>query len=87
MAKEAGWFRNAVGFIFGRPAMYEMIYDISYEEAVYSVLGDLSLPILNADIGHKPPQFTIINGAMAHVKSKEKREQSYLKEVVFADED
>lgn len=72
--KEAGWFRNAVGFIFGRPAMYEMIYDISYEEAVYSVLGDLSLPIiLNADIGHKPPQFTIINGAMAHVKSKDKK--------------
>ena len=48
--KEAGWFRNAVGFIFGRPAMYEMIYDISYEEAVYSVMRDLSLPIiLNAD--------------------------------------
>ena len=54
--------------------MYEMIYDISYEVAVYSVLGDLSLPIiLNADIGHKPPQFTIINGAMAHVKSKDKK--------------
>lgn len=68
--KEAGWFNNAVGFIFGRPAMYENHYDISYEEAVCSVLGDLNLPIiLDADIGHKYPQFTMINGAIARVKS------------------
>lgn len=68
--KEAGWFENAVGFIFGRPAMYNNFYDISYEEAVCTVLGDLNLPIiLNADIGHKHPQFTMINGAIAKVKS------------------
>ncbi|CRZ34879.1 muramoyltetrapeptide carboxypeptidase LdcA involved in peptidoglycan recycling [Herbinix hemicellulosilytica] len=68
--KEAGWFDNAVGFVFGRPAMYESFYDISYEEAVCSVLGDLNLPIiLDADIGHKHPQFTVINGALAKVKS------------------
>ena len=68
--KEAGWFFGAVGFIFGRPAMYEGIYDISYEEAVCSVLGDLNVPIImNADIGHKHPQFTMINGAIAKVKS------------------
>jgi len=68
--REAGWFDNAAGFIFGRPAMYQEIYDISYEEAVISVLGDLNLPIiLNADIGHKHPQLTMINGAIAKVKS------------------
>lgn len=72
--KEAGWFKNAVGFIFGRPAMYDNHYDISYEEAIYSVLGELNLPIiLNADIGHKYPQFTMINGAMAKVKSGNKK--------------
>jgi muramoyltetrapeptide carboxypeptidase LdcA involved in peptidoglycan recycling len=71
--KEAGWFKNTVGFIFGRPAMYDTHYDISYEEAVYSVLGEMRVPIiLKADIGHKPPQFTMINGAMATVNSRNK---------------
>lgn len=68
--KEAGWFKNAVGFVFGRPAIYESHYDISYEEAVCSVLKELNLPIiLDADIGHKPPQFTMINGAYASISS------------------
>lgn len=72
--KEAGWFKNAVGFIFGRPAMYSSHYDISYKEAIYSVLGQFNLPIiLEADIGHKPPQFTMINGALATVNSYNKR--------------
>jgi len=72
--REAGWFDNAVGFVFGRPAMYEGIYDITYEEAVCSVLGDLNLPIiLNADIGHKHPQFAVINGAIAKVASGNKK--------------
>ena len=72
--KEAGWFRNARGFRFGRPAIYESDYNISYEEVVYSVLGELDLPIiLDADIGHKPPQFSIINGALAMVKSNNKK--------------
>lgn len=68
--KEAGWFEHAAGFIFGRPAMYESDMDITYEQAVCSVLGELKLPIiLEADIGHKPPQFTMMNGAMASVRS------------------
>lgn len=72
--KEAGWFKYAAGFIFGRPAMYASDYDTSYEEAVYSALGELGLPIiLDADIGHKPPQFSIINGALGTVKSNNKK--------------
>lgn len=72
--KEAGWFKNAVGFIFGRPAMYEVQYDINYEEAIYTVLGELDLPIIwDADIGHVSPQFTMINGALATVKSSDKK--------------
>lgn len=68
--KEAGWFKNAVGFVFGRPAMYDMAYDISYEEAICSVLDELDIPIImDADIGHKPPQFTMINGAIWTIKS------------------
>lgn len=71
--KEAGWFNHAVGFIFGRPAMYDSRHEISYEESVCSALKDLNLPIiLDADIGHKPPQFTMINGAIATINSIDK---------------
>lgn len=66
--KEAGWFEYAVGFLFGRPAMFTSYSDTTYEEAVLSVLGDLGVPIiLDADIGHKPPQLTMINGAIANL--------------------
>lgn len=69
--KEAGWFKYASGFIFGRPALFHSYTDTTYEEAVTSVLGELNLPIiLDADIGHKPPQLTMINGAIATIKSK-----------------
>lgn len=72
--REAGWFKYAKGFIFGRPAMYEPLYDITYDEIILSVLGELDLPIiLNADIGHKPPQLSIINGAIAEIRSYDKK--------------
>lgn len=68
--KEAGWFEHAAGFVFGRPAMFHTDSDTTYEEAVVSVLGELHLPIiLEADIGHKPPQFTMMNGALATIRS------------------
>ncbi len=68
--REAGWFEHGAGFVFGRPCMYETHTDTSYEEAVLSVLGELDLPIiLDADIGHKPPQFAMMNGAIACVRS------------------
>ena len=68
--KEAGWFEHTAGFVFGRPAMFHTDTDTTYEEAVQSVLGELNLPIiLEADIGHKPPQFTMIHGAIAEIRS------------------
>ncbi|HHV11032.1 MAG TPA: LD-carboxypeptidase [Clostridiales bacterium] len=69
--KEAGWFEHAAGFIFGRPAMYRSDTDTTYAETVQAVLGSLGVPvILDADIGHKPPQFTMINGALVHISSR-----------------
>ena len=68
--REAGWFEHASGFVFGRPCMYDMNEGIPYEEAVLTALGELNLPIiLDADIGHKPPQFTMVNGAIATIFS------------------
>lgn len=66
--KEAGWFQHAKGFVFGRPCFFGTSTDTSYREAVLSVLGELQVPVVfEADIGHKPPRFTMINGAMAEI--------------------
>lgn len=71
--REAGWFKYAKGFIFGRPTFYdESPPKATYEEVVLSVLGEMNLPIiLEADIGHKPPQFAMINGGLARLYSSE----------------
>ena len=64
--KEAGWFKHAKGFVFGRPTFFSSDYEIAYQEAVEAVLGELGLPIVfEADIGHKAPRMTMINGAKA----------------------
>lgn len=65
---EAGWFDTAKGFVFGRPAFFSEESEITYEEAVLSILDKLKVPIiLDADIGHKAPQMTLINGALAEI--------------------
>jgi len=68
--KEAGWFDYVKGFIFGRPAFFDSESYIPYSEAVLSVLDELKVPIiLEADIGHKAPQMTMVNGAIATIYS------------------
>lgn len=72
--KEAGWFKHVKGFVFGRPAFFEEEMGITYDEAVLSVLGELQVPIfMDGDIGHKAPQFTVINGSLGTVTCKEGR--------------
>ena len=69
--KEKGYFKNATGFVFGRPLMYNTWIEQPYKDAVMSVLGDLNVPInFDSDIGHKGPQFSVIMGAKAKVTSK-----------------
>lgn len=67
----AGWFDTARGFVFGRPAFFSSDTDTSYKEAVLNALGKFSVPIiLEADIGHKPPQLTMINGMCGKLVSE-----------------
>ena len=69
--KEAGWFQYVKGFCFGRPCMHHTDYGIPYQEAVMHMLEEFNVPvILDADIGHKSPQFTVINGAMGRFESE-----------------
>lgn len=70
---ELGYFKYTKGVIFGRNGM-----DISYnyetmEETIKdSVLSKLNIQIIyDADISHKGPSMTIINGAIAKVSCKD----------------
>lgn len=78
--KEAGWFRYAKGFVFGRPAFFSSDYEIAYQEAVEAALGEFSVPIVyEADIGHKAPRMTMINGALARLSVEGKKGRLLLK--------
>lgn len=67
--KEAGWFKGTTGFVFGRPAMTRNFTNTSYDEAVLMALEELKVPIiLDADLGHRSPQMTVINGSIGEVR-------------------
>ena len=67
----AGWFKNASGFLFGRPYHYgEEMLGLDMTKAVTGALGDLGVPILfDADFGHLPPAVPIVTGALAKVRA------------------
>lgn len=69
--KQLGWFEHASGFLFGRPMMYNTDYsDVPYRDAVMSMLEEYHVPVIfDMDIGHKGPQFSMVNGALARVES------------------
>jgi muramoyltetrapeptide carboxypeptidase LdcA involved in peptidoglycan recycling len=65
------WFDGLSGLLVGRSAgpVPDSPNSLSYTEALTAALGDLPYPVLyDVDIGHQPPQFTLINGAVAHVQ-------------------
>lgn len=68
------WFEGIAGLMLGRSAAPESDSpsSLSYVEALQSVLGELPCPVLyDVDIGHQPPQFTLINGLLAKIKYKD----------------
>jgi muramoyltetrapeptide carboxypeptidase len=72
----AGWFQGIDGIIFGRSTGPEATEpeNLTYLEAIQSVLVDLNVTVLlDADIGHQPPQMTLVNGALAHVRYENAR--------------
>ncbi|MBP3464167.1 MAG: LD-carboxypeptidase [Clostridia bacterium] len=67
--KNAGYFENCKGIIFGRPLMVREDYEISYEETIKDALKDLEIPVIfNADIGHVSPQMPIVSGGILEIK-------------------
>lgn len=65
--RECGWFKGTKGFVFGRPLFFNDEF-AGYEEAVMYGIGSLDVPVIfDADIGHRGPRMTIINGAEAKI--------------------
>jgi len=65
----AGWFEQSSGIIFGRTSAGEEVEGFTTFDAMERLSQITGLPIAyDADIGHVPPQITLVNGAKADVK-------------------
>ncbi len=66
----AGWFKNAAGFIIGRPmaAWKQDIMGLDQYRAVTDILEKYNVPIvMDADIGHLSPMVPIVSGSYTTV--------------------
>ena len=64
--EEDGWFDGVTGFVFGRPLFFN---GGDYRETVLEALKDYDVPkVFGADVGHKAPRMTFINGAMTELE-------------------
>ncbi|MBB4013326.1 S66 family peptidase [Niveibacterium umoris] len=69
--KLAGWFEGLAGVLVGRSSAGDVRTPewLNQREALVSGLADLPCPVLlGCDIGHMPPQWLLINGALAEVR-------------------
>lgn len=70
---ELEYFKYTKAIIFGRNGSETSYYNYDMEHAIKdSVISKLNVPIIyNADISHKSPSMTIINGSIANIKVKD----------------
>ena len=81
--KQAGWLEGANGMLIGRSCGKDTSSDqfLSYEEALHQCLEELNIPVVyDADVGHCPPQMTLINGAVCEIEFTP--EKSKLKQIL-----
>ncbi|KGX84446.1 S66 family peptidase [Pontibacillus marinus] len=80
--KELGWFENTNGVLIGRPIGGGNTKDFTYEEAIHEVFEEVNIPVIyDVDIGHMPPQMTLINGAFTEVEAAEGKGSVTIKRV------
>lgn len=66
--KYAGWFRHCKGVLIGRILFQSSDTGMTYRQAVDLAFAPLSIPwVMEMDIGHTVPAWTMINGAIADV--------------------
>ena len=71
--EEAGWFKHARGFIFGRALHPETMFNLTLDDAELEHTlkkHPETVVITGADIGHVAPMMPIINGSLAAVSYK-----------------
>ena len=70
---ELEYFKHCKGIIFGRCGNDNSYLNYTMEQALKdSVISKLNIPIIyDADISHKGPSMTIINGAIATIETKD----------------
>ncbi|MBR1654291.1 MAG: LD-carboxypeptidase [Clostridia bacterium] len=70
---EFEYFKYTKGIVFGRNGVENSLLGYTMEQAIKdSVIVNLNIPIIyDADISHKGPCMTIINGAIATVESRD----------------
>ena len=67
----AGWFDGLAGLLLGRSSGQDAgsADALCYQDALHRTLADLPCPVLiDLDIGHRPPQMTLVNGARAELR-------------------
>lgn len=66
-----GWFKNTNGVLIGRSSGYAPTKDYELEDVLMDIFYHDNIPfIYDVDIGHLPPQNTLVNGALANVSYK-----------------
>jgi muramoyltetrapeptide carboxypeptidase LdcA involved in peptidoglycan recycling len=69
--KMCGWFERCSGLILGRPAGYSPHKNFELQDALHAVFDSEGFPVIyDADIGHIPPQLTLVNGALGDVSCR-----------------
>lgn len=66
----AGWFRRIDALLLGRSSAPDASSEsaLTYTEAVRQAIGHLDCPVLmDVDVGHRAPQMTLVQGAVASV--------------------
>ena len=83
--KIQGWFKQLSGIMIGRSAASEVNdpNKLNYVDALKKGLSDLTIPIIyDADIGHMPPQISLVNGALATVYFHENSDTLSIKSTI-----
>ena len=70
--KNAGYFENCNGIVFGRTATCREEYGVTFKDSLKDALANLDIPVVyDMDFGHRPPQIAMINGGFLEIESKD----------------
>lgn len=74
--EQAGWFRNAKGFLIGRPLCCygQEMMGLDQYSAILPTARKHGIPvIMDIDLGHLPPMMPLVSGSIAKVTAEDNR--------------